>query len=100
MSIYIHSFHRADAAHPHLPHRVRAPPHLVFGKSSVLVGAASGNKWHLGDLHSREKHVYSTFVGKLMPRPLCVQVPTAFAVLVTTLHVLKSSLRPLCACIG
>jgi hypothetical protein len=23
--------------HPHLPHRIRAPPHLVFGKSSVWV---------------------------------------------------------------
>jgi hypothetical protein len=33
----VHSFHRAGAAHPHLPHRVRAPPHLVFGKSSVWV---------------------------------------------------------------
>ncbi len=28
-----HSFHRAGAAHPHLPHRVRAPPHLEFGRS-------------------------------------------------------------------
>jgi len=35
--IRFHSFHRAGAAHPHLPHRVRAPPHLVFGKSSVWV---------------------------------------------------------------
>ena len=35
--LQIHSFHRAGAAHPHLPHRVRAPPHLEFGKSSVWV---------------------------------------------------------------
>ena len=28
-----HSFHRAGAAHPHLPHRVGAPPHLEFGRS-------------------------------------------------------------------
>ena len=28
-----HSFHRAGAAHPHPPHRVRAPPHLEFGRS-------------------------------------------------------------------
>jgi len=38
-----HSFHRAGAAHPHLPHRVRAPPHLVFGKSSVWVRRSAIN---------------------------------------------------------
>ena len=31
--MYSHSFHRAGAAHPHPPHRVRAPPHLEFGRS-------------------------------------------------------------------
>jgi len=30
---HTHSFHRAGAAHPHLPHRVCAPPHLEFGRS-------------------------------------------------------------------
>ena len=37
------SFHRTGAAHPHLPHRVRAPPHLVFGKSSVWVRCSAIN---------------------------------------------------------
>jgi len=37
----VHSFHPAGAAH--LPHRVRAPPHLVFGKSSVWVRRSAIN---------------------------------------------------------